>query len=171
MDLYTTKRVHYAHVGKRYSGIIEGAQLEHAKTIARLRQDEAVAAKRPDRHGFKGDGYQIHLQGALGELVCCAVMDIEWDASVNTFKKPDVLDCLQVRTRSTSGYDLLIRPTDADDEIFIHVTFDIKAGEPYFTVHGGMTGRDGKRQEWLHAHGGRPPAYFIPAEYLTPLRL
>jgi hypothetical protein len=37
---------------------------------------------------------------------------------------------------------------------------------PEYRVRGWITGAEAKRAEWLRNYGGRPPAYFVPAEQL-----
>ena len=71
-----------------------------------------------------------------------------------------------MRTRSRDDYELLVRNGDADDAIFVLVT----GKAPCLTIRGGIMGADAKRLEWFHAHGGRPPAYFVPHRALAPVQ-
>jgi hypothetical protein len=89
---------------------------------------------------------------------------IYWDAAFDTFSKPDV-GSFQVRTRSRSDYELLVRQCDADDERFVLVTGTM----PEFSVRGWILGADAKQERWLRTHGGRPPAYFVPHSELQPI--
>ena len=67
-------------------------EMARAERTAHLRQDEAVKAGRPDRHGYDGkDGYKIHLLGCAGELAFCKALGVPWPASVNTFQQPDLI--------------------------------------------------------------------------------
>jgi len=125
---------------------------------------EAVRKGRTDRHGFSGDGWGVHIEGALGEIAAAKALNVYWDGSVNTFKADD-LTGIQVRTRSKPDYELIIRPEDSEESVWVLVTG--KYGT--YTVRGWIRGKDAKRQEWLANHGNRPPAYFVPTDALKPI--
>lgn len=126
------------------------------------RQMEALKRGLPDRHGFTGLGWDIHVEGACGELAVAKALGRYWNGSVNTFKVGGDVGAMQVRTRSRSHYELLIRPDDKDQDVFVLVT----GTSPKFKVVGWIKGKDAKRVEWLQTHGGRPPAYFVPQKSL-----
>lgn len=140
------------------------AEVAMASEIGRLRQLAALKAKRADQHGFTGEGWSEHIEGACGELAVAKALGRYWDGSINTFQADD-LPGLQVRTRSAHHYDLLVRPQDKDTALWIHVTGRC----PTYVVHGWLPGHEAKRPEYLQTHGGRPPAYFVPASALRPL--
>lgn len=86
-----------------------------------------------------------------------------WNGSVNTFKNGGDVGRFQVRTRSDHSYDLIIRPDDRDSDYFILVT----GQAPVFRVRGFILAADAKRMsECIQTYGGRPPAWFIPADRL-----
>jgi hypothetical protein len=136
-----------------------------ASEVGRLRQLAAIRAGRPDRHGFSGLGWDAHVEGACGELSVAKVLGRYWDGSVDTFKSPDLPGGVQVRTRSKHDWELLIRPCDPREAVYVLVTGRC----PSYRVHGWIQGSEAMRQEWLANHAGRPPAYFIPQEALLPL--
>lgn len=136
-----------------------------ATKIGQRRHAEALRMKLADKHGFRGqDGEQIHIAGACGELACAKALNIAWDATVNTFKHGGDLGDLQVRTRSRPEYDLIVRPDDYDEDIFILVL----GTNPYHVV-GWISGEDAKQPQWRQAYGNRPAAYFVPQSELRPL--
>lgn len=137
-----------------------------AEFIGTRRHNEAIAQGRRDTAGFKGDGLEIHKQGASGETAFAKSMNFYYSGSVNTYKTGGDVGRIQVRTRSKHDYDLLIRSNDKDDDIFVLVT----GLSPNFLVHGYILGVDAKRQEYLQDHGNRPPAYFVPQYKLLPIR-
>ena len=140
--------------------------MEWADRIATNRQDEAVKAGKRDSHGFNGiDGLNKHKLGAAGELAVAKALGVIWDATVNTYKAPDLGECVQVRTRSKHDYDMLVRANDKDDEVFIHVT----GQPPNLIVHGWLYGKDAKQEKWKQNYGNRPSAYFIPTSELNQL--
>ena len=116
-----------------------------------------------DRHGYKGDGWQVHIEGAGGELAVAKALDMYWDGSVNTFKRAD-LPGIQVRTALTHK-NLIVRPADAPDEVFVLVTGQM----PDYQVHGRLRGSDAMQPQFLSGVGGRPPAYFVPPSKLNPI--
>jgi len=133
-----------------------------ARHIGRLRNEHAKRAGLKDKHGFDGDGELIHALGAAGEMAFCKSNNLYWEPRIDTFKEADVGDNIQVRTRSRSYYDLLIRKEDRSDQYFVLVTGNI----PKFEVVGWIRGEEGKQAKWLRCHGGREEAYFIPQSEL-----
>jgi hypothetical protein len=135
-----------------------------AVRVGALRHWEAVRGGMADRHGFDGDGWGVHIEGALGEIAAAKALNIYWDGSVNTFKADDLAG-IQVRTRSRADYELIVRPGDDDGAAWVLVTG--KHGK--YDVRGWIKGDDAKRDEWLAAHGNRPAAYFVPHAALKPI--
>lgn len=129
-----------------------------------LRNVGNVAKGRKDAHGYKGEGYDIHVLGAVGEYVVSKALNVHW-AGPGRLRADDVRG-LQVRTRSEDHYQLLLHPEDADDDIFVLVTGRF----PRFTVHGWCYGREGKLEAFWQdrANNGRP-CYFVPNDVLRPL--
>jgi hypothetical protein len=140
-------------------------ELTMAAHIGTQRQIESLRDDKKDKAGYDGSGWEINIEGAVGELVVAKYLNIYWDGSVNTYKSGHDVGGYEVRTRSKSWYELLIRPDDKDDAIYILVTgkgFDYK-------IRGWLLGKDAKRKEWFKAHGGRDPAYFAPQSVLHPM--
>jgi hypothetical protein len=132
----------------------------YARGIGMKRQQECEKAGKKDRHGFKGNGVNIHILGAAGELAACKVFGLIWSASVNTFKgQADVGDVGEVRATTYKTGSLIVREDDQDDHVFILVTGQI----PHLTIQGYMMGKDAKQKQWLSDRGnGRAKAYFVP---------
>lgn len=137
-----------------------------ASQIGVKRQVEALKRNLPDRHGAKADqGWQVHVEGAAGEMAAAKALGLYWSGSINTFKTGGDIGTLQVRTRSRHDYDLIVRDSDRDDDRFVLVV----GCAPVFDVIGWILGRDAKRQEWTRTHGGRSEAYFVPQNQLLPI--
>lgn len=142
------------------------AEIVIATTVGAMRHSEALHSGRRERHGSTSDqdGLSKHVLGACGELAVAKVLGLYWGGDVCTFKAPDV-GGVQVRTRSRDDYDLIVRPGDADDEVFVLVT-----GSPTrLWVRGWIYGRDAKRPEFLQGYGGRPAVWFVPVDQLRPM--
>ncbi len=131
------------------------------------RHMEALRAELQDKYGFDGDGWGVHIEGACAEIAVAKALSVYWEPTVNTFRSGgDIGNNIQVRCRSTDDYDLLIRQNDKDEQIFILITGKI----PEFCVRGWIIAGEAKRHpEWIREHGGRPPAWFVPQEALSPI--
>jgi hypothetical protein len=135
-----------------------------AASVGVRRQISALAGQRIDNYGYDGDGWSHQIQGAGGEMAVAKTLGVYWDASVDTFKQPDLPGRIQVRTRSGVGdrRDLIVRPDDADGDVFVHVIGTM----PRFTIVGWRMALESKDPSFLRSYGNRPPAYFVPSELM-----
>jgi len=140
-----------------------GAHCGIMRNIVSIENDPAA--------GFEEEfAWNIHIEGACGEVAAAKILNRFWSPSVNTFNAPDIGKNLQVRTRSRHDYELIVRPKtvtykgDNPDNYFILMT----GKAPRFIIHGYMLGLDAQRQEWNQTHGGRDPAWFVPQKKLLP---
>lgn len=132
-----------------------------ASQVGSMRNTKSLAQGNQDAFGLSADkdGWGLHIEGAAGEMAAAKALNIYWAGTINTFKKGGDLGArIQIRTRSRRDYELLVRPADRDEDIFVLVT----GKSPHFEVHGWITGRDAKQADYLKTHGGRDPAYFVP---------
>jgi hypothetical protein len=105
----------------------------------------------------------MHIEGACGEAAVAKALNVFWSGTVNTFKRGgDIGSKIQVRTRSKSYYELIVRQDDRDDDIFILVT----GKAPSFDVVGWTLGKDAKKEQWIQTHGNREAAWFVPQKEL-----
>lgn len=142
-----------------------------------MRNAEAVRQGKADRHGLASDkmnGLNIHVYGAAGEIAAAIALDLGYTPTVNTFKKGGDLGTfrvdglavsIQVRTRSQSHYELIVRGDDRNDDVFVLVTGE--KDSPQFRVVGWIVGRDAKKSVWRQTYGNRPGAYFVPHRALN----
>lgn len=144
---------------------LEKYELQLAAQVGIQRHIEAVVAGLEDKYGAKKGGWNLHIEGAAGELALAKLLNVYWNGSVNTFSSGGDVGQLQVRTRSKHDYELLIRAKDRDDDAFILVT----GASPDFVVRGWLFGKEAKRDEWRQTHGGRDPAWFVPHSGLRPI--
>lgn len=137
-------------------------ELIHAGLTGVRRQASSLTRNYKDQHGANiSKGWQLHVEGACGELAFAKAMNWFWNGSVNTFKLPDVGN-VQIRTRSEDHYELIIRKTETG--IFVLVT----GIAPSYKVHGWFNALH-VRDEWIKDYGGREKAYFVPQKELYPL--
>lgn len=133
-----------------------------AAHVGCMRHLAALKAGLKDKHGAEGGGWQLHIDGALGELAVAKATKMYWSAGINTFSASDLGENVQVRTRSRHDYELIVRDNDSESDTFVLVT----GIAPSYKVRGWINGSAAKRNEWLCAHGGREAAYFVPIDSL-----
>lgn len=137
-----------------------------ACSVAVLRHMESLGNRRADAHGLTGgDGLALHIAGAGGELAAAKALGVYGGLTVNGFKDADLGQRIQVRTRSRSDYDLIVRDDDDDRSAFVLVVGVV----PTFRVVGWMQGGDARRPEWRKNWGGRASAFFVPQSELRPI--
>ena len=127
--------------------------------LGHVRQDEAHRMRLRDKHGFNGDGLNVHVEGAMGEIAAAEVLGVFFKETVNSFKDAD-LPHVQVRTRSKHHYDLNIRPGDGTNYFYVLVT----GAEGRYCVRGWIWGREAKENDaWYQDIGNaRPMAWWVP---------
>lgn len=140
-------------------------EIFHAALVGVTRQIDNLRNHRLDRYGASTEeGWRLHIEGACGELAVARYFDRYWSGNLGNLQAPDV-GAFQVRTRPRPDGNLILHPSDADDEEFVLVT----GTAPRFELRGWIRGAEGKRQEfWKDPAGGRP-AFFVPASALHPM--
>lgn len=138
-----------------------------AGQVGLQRHVEALRQGLPNRYGAETakSGLGLHIEGACGELALAKAMNWYWSGTVNTFRTGGDVGEVQVRTRSSHDYDLIVREADSDTATFVLVTGTM----PSYRVHGHVKGAAAKNPDWLAHHGNRPNAYFVPQWRLTPI--
>lgn len=140
------------------------AEMMQAALVGVMRQVSNLRDGRKDAHGFDGDGWSVHVEGAAGELAVAKALDKFWSGNQGNLKADDV-GTLQVRTRSRPGYELVVHDRDPDERPFVLA----RGRAPHFEIVGWLMGREAKRPEfWKDPAGGRP-AYFVPDAALRPI--
>ena len=145
------------------------AELFQAAVIGITRNVAALKRGLPDKHGFNGEsGWSIHIEGAAGEMATAKALNLYYSSSVNVFKSihGDV-GALEVRTRSKHEYDLIVRPNDNPDSVYVLVT----GISPIYRIRGWILGKDARKDEWWQTHGGRSGAWFVPVDRLNSIDL
>ena len=153
---------------------LEWYELAMAIGVGERRQQQAGKLGCEDAHGFKGDGLEVHIEGACGEMAGSKWCGYYWPGTVGTFGYggdagiPSSDPGPQFRTRSRDYYDLIVRPNDRDEDWFILVV----GRRPSYHIVGWLYGKEAKQERWVKKYGGRPPAYFIPqANLRSPFEL
>ncbi len=143
-------------------------ELYQAAQVGAVRQIEALKLNRPDRYGYSGDGWSIHITGAAAELAVAKASGRYWHAlATRPSTLPGDVGRMQVRWTSRRDGDLILHPDDGDETPFILVV----GAAPTFTLVGWVLGFEGKRSEWWRDPAGGRPAFFVPQAELTPVEV
>lgn len=126
------------------------------------RNIESIEQKLHANHGFMGNAWEIHIEGACAEMAVAKVLENYWGGPVNTFKDADIGQKIQVRSTQYKTGCLIVRKDDSSDDIYYLVT----GIAPTYIIRGWLYGRDARKKKWLQAPAGRPPAWFVPQDAL-----
>jgi len=130
-----------------------------------MRQVQNVKKKRRNSYGAAPKiGWQIHIEGALGECAVAKLFSVYWSGYIGNLNAGDV-GAMEVRTRSNHKYELIIHPKDKDGVPFIHVT----GRNGRYRIHGWIYAEQGKHKEYWKDPAGDRPAFFVPYEKLNPI--
>jgi hypothetical protein len=114
----------------------------------------------------KSYGWQMHCDGAIGEMVLAKHLNIYW-AGGDT--KPNPVDVGPYQVRSTAKMEsrMAVRPKDKDSDVFVFVRAH---RAPIYEIIGWITGAEAKWDQWKGNPGtNREPAWFVPDEALHPM--
>lgn len=140
-------------------------EIAMAAHIGCQRHIEALARHRKDQHGANEyHGWQLHVEGACGEMALAKCLGLHWEGTVNTFRRGGDVGTMQVRTRSKHDYELIIRKSDKPEAMYWLVT----GVAPSYRVHGWIRGHEcQKHPEWQFKWGGREESWFVPQSALN----
>lgn len=130
-----------------------------AVTIGILRQFASDVQGLRAKQRFADDAWRHHIIGAGGELAAAKYFGVFYAGHVNTFKKADLFQHIEVKTtKYLNGY--LVFPEDTPrDRVLVLVTGNI----PLFYVRGYITARTGKK----HAAKLERGNYWVPQDKLS----
>lgn len=132
---------------------------EHGKRMHRESRED----NREDKTGTTSDF--ICIIGAMGELAVAKVLGVPWEKHLNTFKAPDVGE-FQVRARPQAYQELLFRPDDNPEEIYILVT---RTRGSHFIVRGWQWGEVCRQEGPLRKlDTNRPPLHVLEQDRMEP---
>jgi hypothetical protein len=148
---------------------LKRGEILQAALVGCMRQTNSLLAGHRDQHGAdQKNGWQYHIDGALGEYAVARHLGVFWWGDINRFDGADV-GRHQVRCRSVYPgveSDLIVRQADKDEDNYILVLNRC----PTFDIVGWITGGDAKREEfWSDPSGRGVPAWFVPQCALRPI--
>jgi hypothetical protein len=131
-----------------------------------MRRLSALKAGQSGVYGASSVGAWDHdINGAIAELACAKWANVYWNGTVGLIGAPDV-GRWQIRSKVSSDHRLVVRPTDANDEIFVLVLLQL----PNVQLCGWLYGADAKQQGWLKEYPPRPAMYFVEEAFLQPMK-
>ncbi len=142
-----------------------------AKLLARWRMNDSLRAGLANVAGA-ARYLSLDVTGAVGELAVAKALGLYPGFTVGTFKLPDV-GAFQVRTTRCAGGRLLIRPGDADEDLFVLVSAQVQPDQGWICeLAGWCAGWEARRSlgEWMRPDTGRPAAWVVEQEKLHPMR-
>ena len=111
----------------------------------------------------KNFSWATDIEAACGEVAVAKALNLFWDGSVNTFKRPDLQPDIQVRQTEEDDGRLIVRPKDKPNERYFLVTG--KWGD--FVLRGWILGEDAKVDEnHTKGYNGMPDAWMVPQSRL-----
>lgn len=141
---------------------LEWFEMSRAALVGVSRNVEAMRKGCQNRMPIN-DEWGIHILGACGECAFAKGTNRYWNGGVNTFRGSDIGSNIQVRTRSQHNYDLIVRRSDKDNDIYVLVT----GGPQSFVLHGWILCSDAKRRQYLANYGNHGEAFFVPQSDLN----
>lgn len=141
-------------------------ELFQAANVGVIRQIEALKLDRADQHGYNGDGWSIHVNGAAAELAVAKVTGRFWNALArHPTTLPGDVGLLQVRWSALAKARLIVHDADPDEAVFVLVT----GLPPTLEVVGSIRGADAKDPCYWTDPGTGRPAFFVPQAALEPV--
>jgi hypothetical protein len=139
-------------------------EISIAHHIAGLRRIDCIENHRANGGGyggFSGMAWQNDCLGTLGEMALAKQQGVYWSGNLNSFKAPDV-GKFQVRAAEQERYQLIIRPDDPVDDVYVLVT----GRAPKLWVIGWMTGREARQVGKWGSPNSQPEAWWVAQSYL-----
>ncbi len=147
-------------------------ELIQGQELGKARNANALKSGKANRFGcLTADQIDVHVLGACGEIAVAKALYIPFQSTIDTYQTVPDVGIYEVRTRSKPYYELLVRPGDKDDSIYILVRAVPSNQLRRFEIVGWLKGVEAKQKVWRKTHGYRPPAYFVPDRALHDIAL
>ena len=111
-------------------------------------------------HGCTG-GVGEHVTGALGEVAFGLWLGRPFRLTLGTYRSVPDFSRTEVRTRTCSYWDLIVRADDDPSRAYVLVVPFGSSGRSW-RLAGWCWGASARQDAWLASHGGREQAWFVP---------
>jgi len=156
-------------IRKRHVITLTEEDIDRAARVGLLRMKESIRKGHKDRKQRKSEAERLGVDiiGAFGELSMCKIMGWEWSGSVGSYKGPDAKQNIEIRTRTNWNHDLIVKPYDNMDHVFVLVI----GSAPTYEAVGWITGREVEAKFEIKDPGGgfSEPCFFVPQSCLHPI--
>src|SRR5262245_14237971 len=163
-DYSTSKAVALGQfAGDVVESTLDWYELLQAAIVGSQRQVKRLREGMHDAHGYNGDGWSIHIEGAAAEMAYAKATNRYWSVPVaDDFRSvPGDVGTVQIRSTPRPNGCLILHPGDRDDAPFV-----LAIGRaPAFDFVGWGYAGDLKRREYWREDTGRP-AFFVPQDAL-----
>jgi len=146
----------------------EEREMARAEGFRRQSVNEAQGLRGRNGGAWKGSkALDIHLLGAAGEVAVASYLGLKEHLFKETEAKrgSDDLPGIDVKTRSSARYDLIVQRQSDPNKKFLLVTIENRQT----LLHGWCYGHEAMKEAyWSDPAKGRP-AYFVGKEHLHPM--
>lgn len=144
---------------------LEWYECEQAIFVGARREAEAIRQNIEAPPHSEQPSILNHIQSGGAEKAVAKQLNLNWNASINTFANgvADVGERIEVRWRRER--DLIVREKDHNDRFFVLVRGDL----PRYEIIGWIRGKDAKQPEFWINPGGHGWAWFVPEDHLKPV--
>ena len=140
---------------------LTATEIMQGALIGVMRQVQNLGKGRKHAHKASGNDWQMHVEGALGEMALAKHLSIYY-GGVGVLRGDDVGE-YQVRTTAGANNRLILHKDDPEDKWFWLLT----GANGEYTVRGKILGLNGMKPEyWKDPTGEGRHAYFIPQSEL-----
>jgi len=137
------------------------AEFLEAAIVGTLRQVINKSKGVPDRYGFEGDAWGVHIEGACAEKLVARETGSYWIGALNQKDSGADVGPYGVRHTPLPGGSLILHPADEDNQTF----FLVVGLAPEQRIVGSIDGGSGKSGEFWRTDV-RTPAFFVPQSAL-----
>ena len=126
-----------------------------------MRHIRSIKTQLPDMYGAsKGIGFQMDIDGAVGELALAKHLGVYWTGSSGEGPGPGDVGDYEVRTTTHAKGRLIVHKRDGDDLKFILARIDYPAST--VSLVGWRLGRNAKDEKyWSDPSNSGRHAYFV----------
>jgi hypothetical protein len=159
------KTAQWAKVELSPSEMFQGANVGLMRQLKAIQKGLKHVNEGDAKHIGKSGSWAWHVEGAMAEMAVAKYLGLFWSGTVGVLGPGDVAGVIEVRQTDRHGGRLIIRPKDAGRVPYVLVTGFF--GE--YRLQGWLYGDEGRREQYLNAPNGRPPAYMVPQNELRPM--
>lgn len=103
---------------------------------------------------------------AMGEMVLAGALNVYWEARTDLGEHAPVAG-FEVRTRPSSDDELIIKPDDRDEAVYVLV---VQKDERTFRIVGKIRGSEAKQADWWRETTPEGPGWVVPQSALQPFK-